>query len=138
MAAIQPFEERIDELARSVGTGKIVARCEVDQPYAQNQHQTDSFQHNSGGRSHYLGGPLMEHYLELLEGIAHHAITASGSSIDREMIAISERLARWVLENAPKGDGELSLSGHPTVESDGFTIYDRPPIAPRRTVGPHK
>lgn len=125
------FAERIDSLARSVGTGKIVAKCEVNQPYAQNQHQSDRFEHPHGGRSHYLGGPLLEHAFDLVEGIARGTITPFGSTIDRRMIDVAEEMSRYVLENAPKETGALSLSGHPSVTSNGIVIYDRPPLAPR-------
>jgi len=127
----RPFAERIDSLISSVGTGHIVAGCTVDQPYAQNQHQTDHFRHPHGGRSHYLGGPLLEHTFELLESIARGAITPFGSMIDRRMIDVAEEMSRYVLVNAPKETGQLSMSGHPWVRSNGITIYDRPPLAPR-------
>lgn len=124
------FEQRIDELMRSVGTGHITAGCKVDQPYAQNQHQTDSF-HHTNGRSHYLGGPLLEHAFELVGEIARSAVTPFGSLISRRMIDTAEWMARAVLENAPKDTGQLSLSGNPWVKDKGVLIYDRPPLAPR-------
>jgi hypothetical protein len=127
---VAPFSERIDSLLREIRPGKIVAGCKVNQPYAQNQHQTDHFRHENG-RSHYLGGPLMEHAFELLEGLARDILTPHGSNIDRGMIEIAEEMDRYVLENAPKETGQLSLSGNPWVEDNGLRIYDRPPIAPR-------
>lgn len=125
------FNRRINELMADVGEGRIVAGCTVDQPYAQNQHQSVWFKHPHGGRALYLGGPLMEHAFELVEGVARGAITDEGSAIDRKMIEVAEWMARAVLENAPKETGQLSQSGHPRVESNGVLIYDRPPIAPR-------
>lgn len=125
------FDRRIDELSRAVGIGPITAGCEVNQPYAQNQHQTDRFRHPHGGRSHYLGGPLREHALELIEEVAQGVITPHGSDVNKKMIDVAETLARYVLVNAPKETGRLSLSGHPWVKSAGIPIYDRPPIAPR-------
>lgn len=125
-----PFEQRIDELMRSVGTGHITAGCKVDQPYAQNQHQTDSFRHTNG-RSHYLGGPLLEHAFELVAEIARSSITPFGSLISRRMIDTAEWMARAVLENAPKDTGQLSMSGNPWVKDNGVLIYDRPPLVPR-------
>ena len=127
---MRPFAERIDSLARSVGAGYIVAACKVNQPYAQNQHENMSFRHDDG-RSHYLGGPLLEHSFELVESIARGAITPFGSTIDRRMIDVAEEMARYVLVNAPKDTGVLSLSASPFVEDNGILIYDRPPIAPR-------
>jgi hypothetical protein len=127
---MRPFQQGIDSLMRSVGTGHIVAGCTVNQPYAQNQHQTDHFRHTNG-RSHYLGGPLFEHAFELVESVARGVITPFGSTIDRRMIDVAESMARFVMENAPKDTGQLSLSGNPWVKSHGVLIYDRPPLAPR-------
>lgn len=134
---MRPFQERIDELSRSVGTGHITAGCKVNQPYAQNQHQTDHFHHDDG-RSHYLGGPLLEHSFELVESIAREVITPFGSNIDRRMIDVAEEMAGYVLKNAPQspiddpgGPGVLALSGNPWVKSNGVLIYDRPPLSPR-------
>lgn len=126
----RPFGERIDSLIRSVGVGKITAKCEVNQPYAQNQHQNLSFHHNDG-RSHYLGGPLLENAYDLFAEIARGVITPFGSTLDQRMVNVAEQMARFVLENAPKDTGQLSLSGHPSVIDNGMVIYDRPPIAPR-------
>src|SRR3954465_3778594 len=115
MADKRPFAERIDSLIESVGVGNITAGCEVNQPYAQNQHQSDRFRHPHGGRSHYLGGPLMENAFSLVEELARGAITPLGSMIDQRMIDIAEKMASYVLVNAPKETGQLSLSGHPWV-----------------------
>lgn len=132
------FFYRIDRLSESVGTGHIVAGCKVNQPYAQNQHQSDRFRHPHGGRSHYLGGPLLENALQLVREIATVTITPFGSLISQRMIEIAETMARYVLENAPHssiedpgGPGVLALSGNPWVEDKGVRIYDRPPLSPR-------
>lgn len=125
------FFERIDHLSREVGTGHITARCEVNQPYAQNQHQSVWFKHPHGGRAFYLGGPLLENAYGLLSSIARGAITPGGSLLSMRMIEVAEWMARAVLENAPVETGQLRLSGHPSVESHGSIVYDRPPVAPR-------
>lgn len=124
------FNRRIDDLIREAGTGHITAGCEVNQPYAQNQHQSVWFRHTNG-RALFLGGPLMEHSTELVEGVARGVLTPHGSDINQKMIDVAETMARYVLENAPKETGQLSLSAHPWVRSNGLDIYDRPPIAPR-------
>jgi hypothetical protein len=130
--ALQKFDRRMAHLEREVGWGKITAKCVVNQPYAQNQHQTDHFRHTNG-RSHYLGGPLLEHAFELIEGLARAAITPLGTDIHGEMVDIAETMSRYVWENAPKDTGRLSMSGHPSVSDNGRLIYDRPAIAPRMT-----
>ena len=125
------FFRRIDELSDSVGSGNIVAGCTVNQPYAQNQHQSVWFHHPHGGRSLYLGGPLMENAFQLIGDIARSSITPFGSMIRLRMIEIAEWMARAVLENAPRETGQLATSGNPWVEDRGVKIYNRPPISPR-------
>lgn len=125
------FFARIDHLSDAVGTGSIVAGCTVNQPYAQNQHQSLHFQHPHGGRALFLGGPLMENAFTLLADLAREVITPNGSNIDQGMIDVAETMARYVLENAPVETGQLRTSGSPWVEDHGVRIYDRPPISPR-------
>jgi len=125
------FNRKIDDLIADVGTGSLVAGCEVNQPYAQNQHQSVWFKHPHGGRALYLGGPLLENAFSLVEGLSRKVLTPGGSELRSGMIEVSETLSRYVLENAPKETGQLSLSGHPWVTDNGVVIYDRPPIAPR-------
>lgn len=128
------FDTRMRFLAEQVGSRRITAGCEVNQPYAQNQHENMSFNHTSG-RDHYLGGPLMENAFNFMDGMARAAITEAGSRIQDEMKDISEDLAHFVFTNAPRdpdiGD-VLANSGSPFVIDDGLETYRRPPIAPRR------
>ena len=125
------FFSRIDRLSESVGDGYIVAGCTVNQPYAQNQHQSLWFSHPQGGRAMYLGGPLMENAYALLVSIARGTITPFGSTLDRRMIDVAETMARYVAENAPRETGLLATSGNPWVQDNITLIYDRPPISPR-------
>lgn len=125
------FFSRIDRLQNSVGSGKLVAGCTVNQPYAQNQHQSVWFKHPQGGRALYLGGPLMENAFQLLEEIARGAITPFGSTLDQRMIDVAEKMSDYVFENAPLETGVLATSGNPWVSDKGVRIYERPPISPR-------
>ena len=125
------FFHRIDHLSDSVGKGHITAGCTVNQPYAQNQHQSVWFEHPHGGRALYLGGPLMENAFTLLAEIARGVITPFGSNIDQRMIDAAETMARYVAENAPVETGVLRTSGNPWVKANGVLIYDRPAISPR-------
>jgi hypothetical protein len=123
------FDERIRYLEEQVGDGHITAGCVVDQPYAQNQHETESFKHVRG-RSHYLGGPLMENALSLVTRIVNSVITETGSRLREEMIDVADTMNGYVENNAPKdpdvGD-VLSKSGSPYVDDNGMRIYSRPP-----------
>lgn len=133
MAGAEQFIRRIDRLDQQVGQGNIVAGCIVDQIYAQNQHQNLRF-HHTVGRAHFLGGPLMENRTSLMVGIARSIIDEGGSHLRREMIDVSEKMAGYVLANAPRdpdiGD-VLANSGAPYVTDQGQPIYRRPPVQPR-------
>lgn len=129
------FDERMGHLMDEVGMGYLRAKCEVNQPYAQNQHESRWFKHNDG-RAGYLGDPLMENASRLVEGLARDAISPTGSGLKSGMVDVAEEMARFVFENAPFDEADpstfhLKLSPHPTVTDNGMVIYDRPPIAPR-------
>lgn len=125
------FFQRIDHLSRKVGTGSIVAGCEVDQPYAQNQHQSIHFKHPNGGRALFLSGPLFENSSLVLGELARRIITPEGSDVSGGMIDVADTMVRYVVENAPRETGLLATSGSPWVEDNGVEIYRRPPISPR-------
>jgi hypothetical protein len=133
MAGADEFARQIDHLSDQVGQGDVVAGCTVDQIYAQNQHQNMSFQHTIG-RAHYLGGPLLENSTLLMQQIARSVIDESGSHLRREMVNTAEKMAGYVLANAPRdpdiGD-VLAQSGSPWVTDNGVTVYHRPPVQPR-------
>lgn len=121
MPGADDFIQRTQYLSDQVGTGRITAGCTVDQPHAQNQHETESFDHTVG-RSHYLGGPLMENAFNLVDGMARAVITQEGSRIQDEMRDIADDLTDYVRINAPKdpdaGD-VLALSGSAFVVDGG-------------------
>lgn len=124
------FFARIDHLSEEVGTGILKARCVVDQPYAQRQHENLTYRHRTG-RARYLGGPLLENQSQLVLRLALRAITPLGSDLKGAMVEIAERMAGFVAENAPLLTGALRGSGHPQVYDNGSQIYDRPPISAR-------
>lgn len=141
MPGADEFDARLTELGDAVGSGRIRAQLDVNQAYAQNHHQTTTWVHRHGGGPFYLSVPLMESHMLLLQNIADKVITNTGSDIERGMIETAEAMSAMVETFAP-GDGgtdELRHSGHPTVDRNGVTIYDRPPVAPRRPEGlPHR
>lgn len=123
------FFERIDHLDREVGHGDIIAGVTVDQPYAQDQHETP-YRHDSGVWK-YLGNPLSANAIELIMGLSRRVITVGGSDIDGGMIDIADEMSGYVLRYAPKDTTLLSRSGNPWVRSNGVEIYNKPG-APRR------
>lgn len=132
MAGADEFEDRTQYLEHQVGHGDITAGCTVDQPYAQDQHETLHYKHPRGGRARYLGGPLLEHNAENMEYIARHAITPAGSDLEDAMIEIAETMAYdYVGKEAPVLTTALRRSGSPWVHSNGVVVFHTPPEAAR-------
>ena len=125
------FFERTQYLMDQVGDGDLTAGCLVDQPYAQDQHETLHYNHPRGGRARYLGGPLFENALPLMEKIAANAITRDGSDLNNTFIGISETMSEWVVTEAPRLLQILRFSGEPWVKDGGNEIYRRRSAMPR-------
>ena len=126
------FAERIDVLSEMVGRGELVGSVVVDQLYAQIQHEHLEYNHPRGGQALYLQAPLMEHYEGYLGEIARTVLDDGGKEA---MKAAVEDLAEdgGVATRAPVLYANLRASGHPSVTSDGETVYDRPPRQHRLT-----
>jgi hypothetical protein len=124
------FDERMRYLSEEVGVGTLIARCTVNQPYAQKIHEDRNMYHRNGVAG-YLGDPLMANALSLVEQLATNAITSTGSDLKDSMSDIAEQMAKYVLQFAPKDTGRLSQSGHAEVIDNGIPIYDRPSVYPR-------
>lgn len=125
------FGARIEELKRQVGHGTLRGKVEVDQVYAAYQHEHDEFKHPDGGKAHYLRDPLFEGINSHMETLARKAITQGGSELKEGMKDVVEDLSTKVYEQAPLEFGDLKGSAHPSVESDGAVVFDRPPNVPR-------
>jgi hypothetical protein len=124
------FDERIRFLSDRVGVGNITAGVTVDQPYAQDQHENLSYKHDNG-RAHFLGGPLMENYIEYMVKISRSVITDYGSRLSDEMRDTADSMAAESSRNAPVLTGDLKNSDSPWVKDNGVEIYRRPPRAAR-------
>ena len=124
------FTERIDELRKLVGCGKIIASCTVDQRYAAYQHEHVEFRHPRGGKALYLQQPLYEHYSEYVEDYAKTVLEDGGHGA---MKRTAEHLSDQVEEHAPREFDDLRRSGHPQVTVNGEITYDRPPKLARLT-----
>ncbi len=130
MTGTGTFSERIDELRKMVGSGKIVARVTCDQAYAHAQHEHAEYHHPRGGKAFYLQEPLMENYHAYLEDYAKTVLTDGGQPA---MKRAAEHLSDQVEMHAPVEFNDLRRSGHPQVEADGHVVYDRPPKQARLT-----
>lgn len=122
------FSERMDELIAQTPehvTGTVV----VDQVYAQYQHEGMDLKHPRGGRAKYLGGPLIENYVSYYQRLADALLDGDTT---KAMIHNMEDLStEGVYKNAPWEFADLKASGHPIVEENGATVYDRAPMVHR-------
>jgi hypothetical protein len=123
------FDDGIDFLIDEVGEGDIVAGVLVDQPYAQDQHETP-YRHRAG-QMKYLGEPLMEDAINHVQMIAEQVITRTGSDLGEAMRDVADDMAGYVETRAPLDTGRLRESASPYVRDGGRETYRRPAIAPR-------
>lgn len=135
------FFDRIDELKERVGKGKLTGRVKFDQVYASAQ-ETGTWtsgpnagkvihEHPGGGQSHFLGGALLEGKDVYLRSVASSVLDEGGPA--QGMREAAEELAKRSSGLAPIEFGDLRESAHPTVESEGAVVFDRPPHIPRLT-----
>jgi hypothetical protein len=124
------FSARIDELRQTVGGGKLTGTCTVDQVYAHYQHERLNLVHPRGGGPKFLERPLMDHFRDYLDDYAKTVLRDGGQpAMKRSMEHLSDEVAL----SAPREWGDLMLSGRPSVEQGGRTIYDRAPKVGRLT-----
>lgn len=121
------FGAGLDRLEHSVGHGKLVGTCEVDQVYAKYQHEHPEFKHPDGGKAFYLRDPLFEKSDENMRTLASKVLAVDGDGIKGGMRDVAERLSTAVYEQAPWEFADLRASGHPKVTDDGAVWYDRAP-----------
>lgn len=127
------FGDGLDHLSEKVGTGHLVGGVEVNQVYAGYQEFNDWLNHPEGGEAHALENSLYRRNEQHMQHLAEGAITEDGSRIENTMAENMEDLSEQYYVHAPWEFGDLRASGHPTVTSDGHTVYDRPPNQPRLT-----
>lgn len=124
------FGDRMAELSEKVGRGKLTGSVEVDQVYAQYQHEGLDLKHPNGGQAKYLGEPLFANTDRYMERLTEAVLDGD---LDQAMIQNVEHLSGEVEKKAPVDIGNLRESGHPVVVSDGVTVYDRAPVQRRLT-----
>lgn len=125
------FVDGVDELLAQVGTGNLTGQVEVSQVYAKYQELREDLRHPRGGQAHYLRDSLMTGAVEYMQRLARGAITREGSDLRGAMVHNVEDIAARQQQLAPILYNVLKRSAHPTVEDDGVTVYDRPPLARR-------
>lgn len=125
------FAERIDHLIDAVGYGALAGNIEVNQRYSRYQHEGYDFYHPDGGQAGFVVIPFFERNVKYMEHLAQSAITEEGSKLEDAMADNMEDMSEQVYLLAPWEFADLRASGHPTVTSDGETVYDRPPHVAR-------
>ncbi len=130
MTGTGTFSERIDELRKMVGSGKLAGSVTVDQVYAKYQHERMELHHPRGGSAKYLQKPLMDHYRDYIGDYAKTVLSDGGQAAMKRSM---EHLSDAVEITAPREWGDLLKSGSPKVTQGGRTLYDRPPKAARLT-----
>lgn len=120
----------IAELIERTGGPKVKATVTVNQPYAQDQHETLYYRHPRGGRAKYLESPLMESHPKWLQTFANKFLN---SKKDTESVwaDVGRSLADAVPKNAPLEFGDLRNSAGLVVKAGGSVVVDEPPKQPR-------
>lgn len=130
MAGADSFDARMAELGDRVGEGTVRGSVEVNQAYAQYQHEGLDLRHPRGGQAKYLEEPLYGNHRGYLQDIAHRVLR---SGPVQAMADVMEDLSGQVFDHAPVEFMDLRMSGHPTVSRGGAVVYDRPPMQARLT-----
>lgn len=123
------FFDRIAELGRQVPKHSVTAKVEVDQVYAHYQHEGLDFNHPRGGQAKYLEQPWLAATSETMGRFARALLEPDG--LERAGVEVAEKGSEMVQSHAPVEFNNLRQSGHPTVQVDGVTVYDRPPVVHR-------
>lgn len=130
MAGSDTFEQRLADLAEQVGEGTLRGSVDVDQVYAQYQHEGLDLRHPRGGQAKYLEQPLFDHHHDYVQALADNVLHGSLAAAMEDNV---EDLSGRVFELAPIEFLDLRSSGHPMVTSNGGVVYDRAPVQARLT-----
>ena len=74
------FTQRIAELERRIGSGKLTGSVTCDQVYAHFQHERADLHHPRGGGPFFLQKPLFEHYRDYIDDYAKTVLSATAAS----------------------------------------------------------
>lgn len=120
----------IQQLLDRTGGAKLRATVEVDQPYAQDQHETLFYRHPRGGQAKFLEEPLMSKHPQWLQKFASSLLNArrDASALWAET---GRSLVREVEKNAPREFGDLRNSGALTVREGSSIVVSEPAKQPR-------
>ena len=120
----------IQDLIDRTGGPTIKATVEVNQPYAQDQHETLYYRHPRGGKAKYLETPLFEKHPEWLQEFANRLLRR-GADTEKEWAKVGRALKNEVPETAPMEFGDLRRSAGLVVKSGGSLVVEEPPLQGR-------
>jgi hypothetical protein len=121
--------EGVARVRALVGRGILRGRVVVDQPYAQDQHESVWYRHPRGGQAKYLETPLLAQATGYTQHLAEHVL--SGGLVNAMQDNVEDLAGNQLSRHAPVDTGKLRESGHPIVEDGGQTVFDRPPVQAR-------
>jgi hypothetical protein len=124
------FEERMRELSRLVGQGKITTKVTVAQAYARRQHQNQFYAHPRGGGPFFLHNALMQLHKAHIQRVAQELFRGNVQVL---YIRFGENVADQASGNTPKELDNLQRSYAVDVKVGGRTIYRREPQQRRMT-----
>lgn len=123
----------IQQLIQRTTGGAVKATVTVDQPYAQDQHETLFYRHPRGGRAKFLEGPLFENHREWIEGFAKRLLNARLDAARLWGDECGVPLKNAVAKNAPVEFGDLKMSAGLVVREGASVVRDEPPAQQRLT-----
>lgn len=122
------FVERMEELKKLVGTGKIQTTITVSQAYARRQHQSPNLRHPRGGHAFFLSQAFLAAQREHYQRVAQELFRGNTQA---QFIKFGEKVARDSSKGSPIELGNLRNSDSVSVKVGGRTIYKRPARKPR-------
>lgn len=118
-----------DLIDRTTGP-QVKATVTVNQPYAQDQHETLFYRHPRGGRAKFLELPLYENATSWVNKFANRLLVR-GARTDEEWGKVGRELAKSVSKNAPLEFGDLRNSAGLVVKAGSRVVITEPPKQPR-------
>lgn len=123
---VRKASEGLEDLIRRTTGPRIKSTTTVNQPYAQDQHETMYYRHPRGGMAKYLENPMFAEYREWLQDFAN-GVLDEGADIEQDWAnKVGRALQGVVKKNAPREFGDLMDSAALLVKSGGTIVMDLP------------
>lgn len=122
--------ERIQELRERTAGPRVKAVVTVNQPYAQDQHETLHYRHASGGQAKYLEQPLLSGHKPWIQDFANDLLNSPKSAAE-EWGGVGRELKGEVSKKAPIDFGDLRNSAGLVVKEGSSVVIVEPPKQPR-------